>query len=222
MDARADLIGYVNFIRGTNVGSTAISPSELNFNNFRQEVLHKQTIDVVRQYTYGMESETSVVDEELKSVVWSDGAISQLNTICDEEQLQMELNKKIISCKQSASRTAVEQACDVCPYFRSRNKVQKSVTAKDLPPTGGLKYKLESVLKKQEEAGILNLSYKHKKAIVDFISCAPGISAKAAPTPYTISQGFKLNGMVDENTGCYPDFYKMIGTVRRKISQDEM
>ena len=78
------------------------------------------------------------------------------------------------------------------------------------------------MLKKQEEAGILNLSYKHKKAIVDFISCAPGISAKAAPTPYTISQGFKLNGMVDENIGFYPYFYKIIGTVCQKLTQDEI
>jgi hypothetical protein len=68
-------------------------------------------------------------------------------------------------------------------------------------------------MKEKEEDLALSLSYKNKKAIVDFLTCIPGVMTKAAPTPYTIEKGFRDNGILDEKTGCYPNFDNILGTV---------
>ena len=81
---------------------------------------------------------------------------------------------------------------------------------------------IETKSKKLEEVSELNLTSKNKKAITDFITCIPGVLAKAAPTPCTMVKGFQVNGMLYEYTECYPDFNNMIGTLRRKVIKEEL
>ena len=222
IDVRSDQVGYINFIRATKTADSIISPSELNFSIYRRDILPNETVDIIRNKTYGWQPGTEIPNE-LKAVLWCDGAISQLSCVCDDNQQQIEAARKIASNKHNASRTGDEQSLDLCPLFRSLNKIQNTITTKDIHIThNSLKKMIEGTLKKLEEAGELNLTSKNKKAIVDFLTCIPGVLAKAAPTPCTMLKGFRVNGMLDENTGCYPDFNKMIGTLRRKVTKEEL
>ena len=57
---------------------------------------------------------------------------------------------------------------------------------------------------------------------MDFISCLPSIVSKAAPTSKTDVDGFVNIGMLDEQTKCYPDIYRIMKTVRRNLGDSEV
>ena len=68
------------------------------------------------------------IPDNLTAVSWMDGCHGQLKLITTEDVLNVEKNLKIVSCKHSAARTAVEQAADVGPMFKVVKKCVKKCT----------------------------------------------------------------------------------------------
>lgn len=157
------------------------------------------------------------VPEDLSCVSWIDGGMSQLQAIVDGKQQEIEGKLRVYSCKQSASRTAVEQACDVSPFFRSLSKIQTSVTMNDMPAM------YSSPVQQSLRKGLfqMNLGSVKFKSLMDFIGCLPSMVSKAAPTPTTVINGFINNGMLYCNTKCYPDLDKILNTIRRDLTNVE-
>ena len=123
LDARSSEKGYVVFTRASINLEEEETVSYRNFKNYRQTVLLPY-IQTIRSNYFQWIPGTPVPDD-LTCVSWVDGGMSQLQSIIGEQQQQVEVQLKIYSCKQSSSRTAVEQACDVSPFFRSLHKIQK-------------------------------------------------------------------------------------------------
>ena len=177
-DPRNAATGYVAFIR-TEKGEVSGKTSELrNFEWYRENVL-LPFIKNVRSRLYQHDNNTPIPDE-LSAVCWCDGANTQLAAIINEEQQNDDATNKIITCKHSAARTSVEQACDCCPIFRSLKKISQNITREDSPHLG-LQRIVVVEFKRLENEGILKLASKKLSALVDFLSCYPTILSKAAP-----------------------------------------
>ena len=58
------------------------------------------------------------IPENLTAVSWMDGCQWQLHLTTQEDVLEIERLLKITAYKQSAARTAVEQAADICAMFK--------------------------------------------------------------------------------------------------------
>ena len=69
----------------------------------------------------------------------------------------MDSISKIVTCKHSRSRTAVEQACDVCPMFRSIKAISRITTA-EIKPNHGLKALVHNAIKTLSADKIFQLS----------------------------------------------------------------
>ena len=73
---------------------------------------------------------------------------------------------RLITCKHSASRTSVEQACDCFPIFRSIEVISKSIT-KENSPHIGLKRVVHAEFKKLDEEGVIKLNTKKQGEIIN-------------------------------------------------------
>ena len=118
---------YVAFVR-TEKGEVSGKTSEQrNFEWYRENVL-LPFIKNVRSRLY-QHDVNSPIPDELSAVCWYNGANTQLAAITNEVQQKEDACNKIITCKHSAARTYVEQACDRCLIFRSikknRNRLQE-------------------------------------------------------------------------------------------------
>ena len=58
------------------------------------------------------------IPDNLTAVSWMDGCHGQLKLTTTETVMKTEKKLKIVTCKHSAARTAVEQAADVGPMFK--------------------------------------------------------------------------------------------------------
>ena len=136
----------------------------------------------------------------------------------EQSQRKDEVNR-VHSSKHSGARTAVEQGCDVSSVFPTLNQVNKTTTVENLPNNGfkGIVYK---ALKKASKSGKLNLKATAEAALIDHISCYPGMITRSAPAD-VVTKGFIENGMVDKKTQQFPDFYKLLKTCRRKVTKEE-
>ena len=105
-DLRHDAIGYLTLYRREKCKVTQTTAEQRNFPFYRKEVL-LPCIALVRENIYGLKKGDPVPDA-LTAVSWSDGAAVQFNTIADERQQEMDSELKILSNKQSASRTVVK------------------------------------------------------------------------------------------------------------------
>ena len=82
-----------------------------------QSQVYRPFIYQIRTDCYEMDPEGPIPDN-LQAVGWMDGATSPLKHLREEENIQIEEDLKITLCKQSAARTAVEQAADIAPTFK--------------------------------------------------------------------------------------------------------
>ena len=128
---------------------------------------------------YGI-NDTKSVPENLTTLCWNDGANIQLAVIVNEKQQQADETKKICTYKHSASLTAVEQACECRPVFRSPKAIRKNLTKEDSPHLG-LQKIFAGELRKHERGGILKLIATNNSALLDFLSCFPSILSKSSP-----------------------------------------
>ena len=211
-DLRHDAIGYLTLYRREKCKVTQTTAEQRNFAFYRKEVL-LPFIALVRENLYGLKM-GDPVPYELTAVSWSDGASVQLNAITDEQQQEMDSELKISSNKHSASRTAVEQPCDISPCFRSFRKLANGTSRDDVPAVG-LQKKVKIKFAELKQKGILDLSEKKESALLDFLGSYPSIVSRACPTE-SIARGFLLNGMVDADSKANPDIAMILKTCKDK------
>ena len=112
---------------------------------------------------------TEPVPGSLGAVCWNDGANVQLAEIVEEKQQQANERDTFCTCKHSASRTTVKQACYYCPVFHSLKAISKNVTKKELPHLR-LKGIVTDELRKHGRGGKLKLSATNNSALISFMS----------------------------------------------------
>ena len=80
-----------------------------------------------------------------------------MNAITSKRLKDLDKINKLVTCKNSRSRTAVEKACDTSPVFRSIKAISKNVTTKNTPSME-LKLIVQNVFKDLRRDNILMLS----------------------------------------------------------------
>ena len=217
-DPRNAVMGYVAFVRTEKGEISGKTSEQRNFEWYRENVLLPFIKNVrCRLYQHDIDSP---IPDELSAVCWCDGANTQLAAITNEDQQKEDASNKIITCKHSAARTSVEQACDCCPIFRSLKKISKSITREDAPHLG-LQRIVCFEFKRLENEGVLKLSSKKLSSLVDFLSCYPTILSKAAPHD-AVTAGFVDNGMIDCKSYTYPDLFSIVKTCKTVKFTNEM
>ena len=209
-DVRNDAVGHVAFVRSERGAVSGKTSEQRNFEWYRENVL-LPFIKNIRRVLYQHDINTPIPDE-LSAVAWCDGALTQLASITNESQQIDDAANKISTCKHSAARTAVEQAADCCPIFRSIKKISKSITREDVPHLG-LQRIVENEFRRLENKGILKLASKKLGSLIDFISCYPTILSKAAPHNAATAR-FIDNGMIDAKSYSYPDIDSLVKTCK--------
>ena len=64
------------------------------------------------------DKEDEPIPDNLQAISWMDGCHGQLHLTTQEDVLEFEKYLKVTACKQSAARTAVEQAADIGAMFK--------------------------------------------------------------------------------------------------------
>ena len=211
-DLRHDAVGYLAMYRRERCVVSGTTAEQRNFSYYRKCIL-LPFISLVRERLYGWKPGTPIPDA-LTAVCWNDGANVQLNSIVSEEQQIHDEKMKIITNKHSASRTAVEQPCDLCPCFMSFRQISKSITRSDIPAVG-LQKKIKDKFLELSEKEELELAPLKQKALIDFLGCYPSIVSRACPTD-SVARGFLLNGMIDKGSLAWPDIGAMLQTCKNK------
>ena len=212
IDPNNSLPGYIVFLRKTGDSSLDKRKHKL----YRDKIL-LPFVERLRQFNDGYVTGTDI-PIELTVVSWSDGDLAQMAVTKDEEQMEINEKKRIISNKQSAARTGTEQGGDLWTGFRGMKRDTKITTCETMTP---LKREATEMLDELEEEGKVNLPPPHKAALVDFVATHPGSLQKHA-TKEKLQQAFIENGMIDESTLQIPDLHRIICTCRRKLSEQEV
>ena len=132
---------------------------------------------------------------------------------------------KITANKQSAARSATEQAADLAKVFKNQHYLQRMTTVANVDPSNHpMKRTIIQGIQEMKQAG-LRLGLIKEKALIDFLSCLPEVLTKSA-TRSSIVHGFVANGLVGDESQfnskfAFPDFDKMLHTVRREIHKVE-
>jgi len=211
-DLRHDAVGYISFYRKEKCAATQITVEQWNFTFYRLEILIP-FIGLVRQKLYG-HVEGEHIPESLTAVSWTDGAAVQLNVIVGERQQAIDKQLKIVSNKHNASRTAVEQPCDLSLCFMSFRKLANGTTRDDVPAVV-LQLKVKNNFAELKVAGTLDLGEKKESALVDFLGTYPSIVSRACSTE-SVARGFLLNGMVDKSSLLSRTSPRLFNLVRTK------
>ena len=189
---------------------------------YREEVYYP-FLKQIRTNDYQMD-EKGPIPDNLTAVSWMDGCHGQLKLITTEKVLETEKNKKIISNKHSAARTAVEQAADVGPMFKLMKGVIKKMPS-SCSETSPVFHRLTNLFQDLEKTsdkgnGRVVLLPTHKKnAIIVGLSKLP-IAMASAFTLDIIQSAFCDNGMLDQVNEVMPCLKNLVGTYRGGIDKD--
>ena len=158
------------------------------------------------------------VPEWMRACSWFDGDIGQLQTMIFEAREALDDAERIIRNKHSAAATGTQQPCDLSPVFRLLKQMNVKCTAKN-DIACGLKQDILDLFHVQLRAKGLNLdgNPRMKKALVDFLLCLPEMLESCMKKRF-ITKAFVESGMIDEETGVFPVFEKLIGTCKRWVS----
>lgn len=149
-----------------------------------------------------------------RSVAWCDGCGTQVAVLRNTDLLDDCRIQKVCLNKHSKSRTTVEQSLDVGPIFKVVKKVNKSTTTNDCPLLL-FQAKMENEIDRIEKDAGISLGRK-KSAIVDFLTMLPTVFMRSM-TPKNVVAGFLGNGMIDEKSYTYPDYFSIINTCKNPI-----
>ena len=178
----------------------------------------------MRQDLYGWVEGTSIPNK-LTAVCWLDGAIVQLSAIFSEIQRLQDEKDKIISNKNSAVCTAVEQPCDLSQCFISLRKLANTTICSNIPSIG-LQEKIKRKLAELKESGELSLMSIKESALLDFLSTYPfvvflstypSVVARECSTE-SIADIFFMNEMIDTKSLSRPAITKILRTCKKKLS----
>ena len=158
----------------------------------------------------------------MRVVSWCDGDLAQVATILEPESLKKYKDLNIVANKQSAARSATEQAADLAKVSKAQHSIQRVTTATNVDASNHpMKRRVDQGFEVMKDEG-LNLNPIKRNALIDFLSCLPETLTKAVTRP-NIVHGFVANGMVgdekkyDSKFG-FPDFDLVLSTVRRKVT----
>ena len=134
--------------------------------------------------------------------------------IVGERQQAIDKQLKIVSNKQSTSRTAVEHPCDLSPYFMSFRKLANGTTRENAPVVS-LQLKAKKKFAELKAAVTIDFIEKKASALIDFLGAYPLIVSQACPTE-SVARGFLLNIMVDKPSLSFPDITQIFQTCKNK------
>ncbi|CAB9518460.1 hypothetical protein SEMRO_936_G222121.1 [Seminavis robusta] len=211
--------GFVVFVRNDGDKET----DKVRYRHFIDDCL-LPWIDEIR-VEEGWKRGTPIPDD-LTAVAWCDGDIAQLATIADESTLSKYRDRKVHPYKQSAARSAAEQAADLSPKFKLEKAVGKATTSKNIPAAAHrFKSRICNTFEQARLENGLRLPDRKVKALIDYISKHPGVLAKVVTT-HIIAAGFSENGMVSKPFGAdglaYPDFDGLLGTCSKTMKSDDI
>ena len=109
-----------------------LSKEALQTEKYRRLVYHP-FICKIRDICYDYNGPDEECPKELTAVSWFDGCGSQLRPLVTESNMKKERQMKIICCKHSAARTAVEQAADTGAMFKTLKYLLRQIYT----PTAG-------------------------------------------------------------------------------------
>lgn len=205
--------GFICFMR-QSCPSSEESYDKLNFTWYRIHVLHPWIIHLRKKFF--KQNDSSKPDLEYICVAWSDGCGTQLASIVDEKNLDLEEELRITTNKHSRARTTVEQSCDGGTSFRDMKSLNKRTTTDKNDPNV---QQLEEFFKDLENKKILTLKANKKESIIDFICSLPDMLSKAC-TKQKVKAGFITTGQIDEETGYFPDLRKIMATCKHQRVHD--
>ena len=165
---------------------------------------------------YGIsEKEDEPIPDNLQAISWMDGCYGQLHLTTQEDVLEFEKYLKITACKQSAARTAVEQAADIGAMFKIIRHMIKQMpggTMANSPLFSCIQdmFTELEIVSNPDKTDVVILPV-HKKAILAGLSKLPSAMGSSF-TPEIIMQAFKNNGQIDEEEGVIPDIEGLMGT----------
>ncbi len=126
---------------------------------------------------------------------------------------------KVIANKHNAARTRVEQPADLAKVFVIFKQQNKTHTVTDIDPSRHpIKMRATKAFN-SEALRILNLNFKEKSSLIDFISTLPELATKAA-TRGNILHGFYESGLIDRTKSRYPVLLKVLGTCRSTLPKE--
>ena len=100
---------------------------------YRDKVYYPLIEDIRRNYYMMPEPiDGEEIPPAYTAVSWMDGCHGQLSLITKEQVLDHEKNLKIISCKHSAARTAMEQPADAGSMFKTMKGVIKQMPTESI------------------------------------------------------------------------------------------
>ena len=164
------------------------------------------------------------IPDNLTAVSWMDGCHGQLKLTTTETVMKTEKKLKIVTCKHSAARTAVEQAADVGPMFKMvKSAVKKMPTANyENSPLFFRLTKIINDLEKSsnpEDRDIVCLPTHKKNALIVGLSKLPVAMTSSFTSPI-IQSAFRDNGQLDPENGAIPNVKALLGTYRGSITKD--
>ena len=222
-----DRQGYVVFVKGAEIRDGEENESreeddyeyltrEAEITKLYRELVFRPWIRQIRINDYGWDGFGEVPDH-LKCISWQDGAGGQLSYLQSESVIQLEkVELKIETCKHSAARSALEQACDVAPIFRELKRLIHAMLDYDIDVNESkwMRYVNERI------RGLnMNISGWKLKLLVAVVVILPKCF-EAAYTRKNIRCGFLANGMIDSTSKSVPDCIACLETLRTRYFDD--
>ena len=230
-DAYSSGVGFITFVQGKfdpmdndegpvdqDIDDTERTTSkEARVSAIYQEKMYYPFIRHIRMNFYGWDG-VGPVPGHLKATSWMDGANSQIKDLTEEERLRLEKDLKIDSCKHSAARTAVEQAADTSPVFKTMKKIVREMNSPN-SASNRVYHFIDNALTLLElsfSTQVVKLpSHKHK-AILTTRSKLPSAMGHSHTTSY-VRKGFMMNGKLDIESKLVPSMTNALHTFRGDI-----
>ena len=208
-----NVMGALLFMRGTEGMEAA------RYRIYRDTIL-LPFIQQTRNEFHGLKP-GDFIPNELTAVCWCDGDLSQIQTIVQEQCLEIYRQHKIIANKQNPGRTGTEQPADLTKTFRLQKLLEHNFTLIDVPAERHpMKKSVSKALATLRSEGRLILKPNKSRAIIDFVSSLPEKTCKTT-TRDNILEGFIQPGYIDSKKLRYPDLNKILSTCRRNPTAGE-
>ena len=244
-DIYSNGVGYLTFVKGSgeynstsevevsnssqnemNVNVTGADDSRRTFSKesriaqlYREKVFYP-FITHIRKTKYGYDGDIQSTPDYLQCVSWMDGCNSQLKLITSEENMKNEKMRKIVCCKHSAARTAVEQAADTGAMFKHLKRIVRSTenpTSANNSIYHHLQQQFSNLSKDPKADDHLQLPSHKKKAIMLTLAKLPIATARAYGD-HVIKKAFMINGQLDLDHQLVPSLENCLNTYRGNIS----
>ncbi len=214
VDIRSDAPGHIVFYKTASPGE----PSTLvQVHEWYDEYITGPFVELLLKKICGWDGKTEVRSLDAPRLSF-DGANENLKAGLSVEALIRAEKLSMIKIKSSNSNTALEQPCDRGAGFKNLKRgVDHDVTA--TPISSLLRSSVESVFKLNES--VLNLTYKNKELLVNFLGRLPTIMA-GAYNPSEVMKSFSAVGSIDAVHGRYPVIETVLTSVRRKVTSSEL